>query len=542
MKLWGLLLLALAPACSSSKAPAPREEPPTATEPAPRPEVGVLFERVYDGSGRAMPVFGPDGGITVGGRQWDRNGHYVGRNAWAIGGQAYPLAIIGEPLHPLVLVAGWGGMADMPERPAGSTGDGMWLLAAAPGADKPAHATWTAHAFLDDGVTLSPNGAAVAVIEGAEIVVRAVPTGTVITRAAFGKNDGAPRACWIDDARIAWLTADGDARRLHALGIRDHATQAFKLATRVSFAACDPAGAVAGVTLEHGAVGVLDLVTGEVLATVVPDADDVEVAVGERGAKLAVGAAEALVVYERDGAQLKPVFTAPRHDDLAPKLAFSPDGQRLAASGSTLLVLGPKTEARVRPPAPELRFELPEGFTAVPADAMSELAWRYAQLPAPTGAASLPAMLVHAQTEQDDAPYFTHVVALALDREELAPLPAPDAPDAELATFGKRAMAQLFGHWNTAELDERDRDATYTLRVGRTDSKPWFEARELWRDGCEPYDGYTRVVIDRDVVFVIRALTVPHGPIQGWLATFFDLPFGARVQTALRRGPSMGPC
>ena len=71
---------------------------------------------------------------------------------------------------------------------------------------------------------------------------------------------------------------------------------------------------------------------------------------------------------------------------------------------------------------------------------------------------------------------------------------------------------------------------------------PWVETREVWRDGCEPYDGYTRLVIDPEGVFVIRALTVPAGPIDGWLAKFFDLPFGARTRTARRAGPETGPC
>ncbi|MEQ1737384.1 MAG: hypothetical protein ABL886_13390 [Rhodoglobus sp.] len=47
---------------------------------------------------------------------------------------------------------------------------------------------------------------------------------------------------------------------------------------------------------------------------------------------------------------------------------------------------------------------------------------------------------------------------------------------------------------------------------------------------------------DRDAVFVIRALVPPGGSIKGWLETFFDLPFGNRVQTARRRGPNSGPC
>lgn len=55
-------------------------------------------------------------------------------------------------------------------------------------------------------------------------------------------------------------------------------------------------------------------------------------------------------------------------------------------------------------------------------------------------------------------------------------------------------------------------------------------------------DGYTRVVVDREAVFVTRALTAPGGSIDGWLARFFDLPFGVRTKTVRSRGPKMGPC
>src|SRR5204862_2524340 len=124
--------------------------------------------------------------------------------------------------------------------------------------------------------------------------------------------------------------------------------------------------------------------------------------------------------------------------------------------------------------------------------------------------------------------------------DELPGTPALDATDLEITRFAQAAMPYLFDAWSHAELGT-GRDATFTLRVGRTAGQPWFETRELWRDGCEPYDGYTRVVVDRDVVFVVRALTVPGGSIRGWLARFFDLPFG-RTRTARRAGPRSGPC
>ena len=105
-------------------------------------------------------------------------------------------------------------------------------------------------------------------------------------------------------------------------------------------------------------------------------------------------------------------------------------------------------------------------------------------------------------------------------------------------------MPRLFEHWNGYDPSEKttEREPAYSLKVGRTDGKPWFETRELQRDGCEPYDGYTKVVVDGHELFVVRALTYPGGPIQGWLDKFFDVPFGVKVQIARRQGPTMGPC
>ena len=103
------------------------------------------------------------------------------------------------------------------------------------------------------------------------------------------------------------------------------------------------------------------------------------------------------------------------------------------------------------------------------------------------------------------------------------------------------AMPELFDSWADAKV-ETGRDAEFTLRTGRRDGKAWFEAREIWRDGCEPYDGYTQLVIERDLIFVTRVLVPPGSATNPWLQIFFDLPFRDRSKVARHRGPEMGPC
>lgn len=152
--------------------------------------------------------------------------------------------------------------------------------------------------------------------------------------------------------------------------------------------------------------------------------------------------------------------------------------------------------------------------------------------------ASQVALLVNAVAQGE---LYADVTAIAISRDELVNRPGPDATDAQITEFAMATMLQLFEQWEHAKIGTK-RDDVFTLRVGRTKGMPWFETREVWRDGCEPYDGYTRVVVGRDAVFVIRALTPPNATTEGWLATFFDLPFGMRVQTARRPGPRSGPC
>jgi hypothetical protein len=527
MKLWGLSAVALAACSSRAAAPPPPAEPPEqAAQPARPPRVAVLFERMVGGWERATPLFGPDGGITVGARQWSRDGAYLGRHAWAVAGQRHVIAMIGDAAHPMVLAADW------------NDGDGgSKLVVAAPHATAPAHATTVAHEFLRDNLTLAPNRAALAVPEGEELVVRAATSGAVLARAALGETEDAPRACWLDDTRVAWIADDGGAPVLRTLAIRTHAVDSTRLAAVATIAACDPGGGAAVVKLEAGGFGVLDLSRGAIVAQVAADAES-EVAIGDHGARLAVASASTFTLYDRDGATLTSSYARPWHDRRPPVMAFSPDGQRLALVGPTLVVLGPEAEVRPRTPAPSFAFTLPRGFTEPQLGSEELEAWSYAQLPAPSGFVVSPAMFVRAVST--DA--ITDVIGVALEHDELAGVPGLAASDAELEAFGHRAMAQLFDNWAQAASEEGERDDTYTLKVGHTKGLPWVETRELWRDGCEPYDGYTRIVIDTDGVYVVRALTVPGGPIDDWLTRFFAIPFGVRTQTALRHGPRMGPC
>jgi hypothetical protein len=133
------------------------------------------------------------------------------------------------------------------------------------------------------------------------------------------------------------------------------------------------------------------------------------------------------------------------------------------------------------------------------------------------------------------------VIGLAIDRADLPRIPADNATETEMKAFAKRTMERWFEAWQFFDPADTDPDG-YTITVGRTNGMRWFEAREIHRDGCEPYDGYTRVVLDTHLVYVVRAITVPGGAIDGWLAPFLDLPFSAHVKTARRKGPRSGPC
>ncbi len=125
----------------------------------------------------------------------------------------------------------------------------------------------------------------------------------------------------------------------------------------------------------------------------------------------------------------------------------------------------------------------------------------------------------------------------SLDLAELPPVPAASATDDEMRAFAKQTMVQWSESWKFSDGDD-----SYVIALGTKNGMRFFDAREVHRGGCEPYDAYTRVVLDARVAYVVRAITVPGGPIEGWLAPFFDLPFSAHVKTALRNGPRPGPC
>ena len=568
-----LLLIAVAACSSRREQPAPGPAPEAVTR-APAP-IAVLFERTLPGGEDRAPLFGPGGSIAVGPRQWTRDGRYVGRHVWGTRGQVRPIGVIGSVDRPLIVSIGWGGLDDEITAPAKpNEPDHAWLLVAEPTAAKPVHVAPTAHDFLDGGFTLSPHGAALVASEGADMVVRALPSGAIITRAPHGaaKTDDAPVACWVDDARVAWTGNDGTAPVLRTLTITTGAVAI----TRIAAAAplhCDPAGGAAAMEAPEGTITLLDLVTGATLATArlaptniaattatsptstaeakpatgrdVPSDDDEptdevtppSIAVGQHGARIAVAFHDVLTVYDRDGGKLAPLYTHALVAGAPVRMAFSPEGERLAVATTALTVLGPPTE--VHPGfAPHIAFELPRGFTSMPTHSKAQDAWRWAQLGGPSGMAPQSALLVNAV---DQEKLWADVTAIAIARDEFTNPPAPDATDQQIAAFAKATMPQLFEQWENATIGP-ERDDEFTLRVGRTKGMPWFETREVWRDGCEPYDGYTRVVVDRDAVFVIRALVPPAGSIKGWLEKFFDLPFGMRVQTARRHGPETGPC
>jgi hypothetical protein len=520
-----MLWLVAVAACSTRSEPVPES---VKRVPAP---IAPLFERVLPGGDRSPPLFGPGGTIQVGARRWTRDGRYLGRHAWAIEGQVRPLAVVGTIEHPLLVAIGWD--MELAEGPRTRS----WLLVASPGEAKPLARTPIAHEFRDGGFSVSPNGRAIAVAEGDEIVARALPSTAVLGRSPLAPHDDPPVACWIDDARIAWTEVDATGARLRTLTLATGVVTTARLAIATQLI-CDPGGGFAAMVLPDR-VALIDLATSATLATVpiAPSDDDPPVvAVGQRGERLAIASRRGLTIYHRDGAELEALYAHGLPS--APRMQFSPDGAHLAVATTGLTVFGPPAEAHPAV-APSLAFELPAGFEARPVmDAGNRTAWDWAQLATPPGMTAGSVLLVEAVEENK---LFADVTAIAIPHDELAGTPGPDATDQQLGVFARTAMPQLFDQWSHAEI-ESGRDAEFTLRVGRTKGIPWFETRELWRDGCEPYDGYTRVVIDRDAVFVIRALVPPAGSIKGWLEKFFDLPFGNRVQVARRRGPSSGPC
>lgn len=538
------LALAVVAACSSKAEHVDPEPPPEPVVRVPDP-MAPLFERVLPGEETAAPLLGPGDSLAVASRRWTRDGRYLGRHAWASYGQVRPIAIIGSPTAPAIVAIAWGGMENLADGPPRQEREQSWLLVAAPDAKKPSVMVPVDSELSDATFTVSPSRDAIAGPEGGEIVVRALPSLAVIAKAPFEKRDDAPVACWVDGARVAWTESAPADARLRTLTVATRAVVTSPLAAAAPLV-CDPGGSAAAMLLPDR-VAVIDLATAATLASLpvapavgtpaevdLPDRR-ATLAVGQHGARLAIATGGTLAIYHREGQTLESLYRHPLAAE--PRMQFSLDGARLAVAAQSLVVFGAPADAH-RTIAPRLSFELPPGFAPRPPVAVGEhTAWEWSQLAAPASLTPGTALLVDAVDETR----FADVTAIALPPDELPGAPAPDATDEQIAAFARSAMPQLFEQWTHAEIGTTD-DDTFTLRVGRTKGLPWFETREQWRDGCEPYDGYTRVVIDRDAVFVVRALVPPGGAIKGWLEKFLDLPFGNRVQTARRRGHSSGPC
>ena len=472
----------------------------------------VRYERILPTSARDHePLFGTDS-LTIGTSRWHRDGRRAERNAWDEAGQLEPIAMLGSD----VIALAWSGF-EIEDRALDGDNE-TWLVSGPPTTRKPRTVAATGLEFTDGTaglIEVSPAHTAMVATEHEALVIRSLPEGKQLAHIP-----GAHHACWVDDHRIAWLADD----KLTELDLVTSARE--ELAFAGTFVACDRAGGRAVIAIDHE-LAILDLATRTRLGAITTAYDHVAVA----GRELAVLANGSVAVYRAEPNWMRTETVLATHAVLT-HVAFSEDGAQLAVVGETLIVLQPGATATAQPALPVA--EMPDGFATV--DPTAELpGWSYAQLATPSGLAPLPALIVHAHRD------FDEVVTLAIDRETLSTTLAPDADDVAIENFAKRVMPELFDSWDHAKI-AADRDAEFTLRVGRRDGKPWFETRELWRDGCEPYDGYTQVVIDRNVIFVTRALVVPGETTNPWLQTFYDVPFGQPTKLARRRGPDSGPC
>ena len=493
----------------------PPTEPGEPGEPGEPAALEVSFERILPRSAQdQQPLFGPDGSITVGSTRWRGDGRRIERNEWDRSGQLDPIAVVGTASHPEVVALTWSGF-ELPDR---TNGDRAWMVSGAPSATTPRTIAATDLQFNDAEaeIELSPARTAMVANELDALVVRSVPEGKELARIARSHH-----ACWIDDHRIAWL-GNGMLFELD-VAHKTHRETPFA----GSVVACDPAGGRAAVTTTPGRIVVIDLTTLTQLGAIAV-ADHAHVALA--GRVLAVIEDRTLVVYRAQRWWMRTELVRTMHDARPPKrLAFSTDGAQLAVVGETLIVLQALASRHAPPELPVA--ELPRGFSPMTAPAD----WSYAQLATPSGWAPLPAQIVHAHRDFDEA------MTLAIDPATVSATLAHDADDAAIRTYASKIMPELFDSWQNAQL-ETGNDAEFTLRVGRRDGVPWFETRELWRDGCDPYDGYTQVVVDRDLLFVTRVLVIPGATTNPWLQTFFDVPFAHRTKLARRRGPDSGPC
>jgi len=569
-------IVTIAGACSDRSAPV--------APVIPVPVLEVARERLLPLEDRDhRPLFGPDGAVTVGSSRFAPDGRRGSRSHWSQNGQIHPVGVIGTAARPQVLSLAW---SAYPHPSGGEVADhGAWLIAGDPDGHEPTSFAPTGIEFAnesdyEDGPTieLSPDRSAIVAIEhasvdeilleGAEahpdvldaLVVRTVPAGKQLARVKLPAG-AAPRACWIDTHRLAWRESPKAFSQL------DLTTQAITHthAPAGELVAC-AAGGGSAVLATPTALAIVDLTTGHTRATIAvapidaprgtsnddanPDDEANEraprdhFALGAGGCDVAMIRGRTLTVLRCEALRgvtwYRTTLVRTLGADVRPpsRLSFSPDARRLALVGDTLVLLETSVPHHA-PPALPTMTELPAGFAAVTKRSGMYDAWGYAQLGTPTRLAPLPAQLVHARRIDDD-PADVVTVAMELDAVSAAP-PAPDASDAAIKAYALAIMPELFDQWGNAEVGS-DRDAEFTLKVGHRDGKPFFETREAWRDGCEPYDGYTQVVIDRDLLFVTRALVVPAASTNPWLQLFFDVPFQRRTQLARRRGPETGPC
>lgn len=378
---------------------------------------------------------------------------------------------------------------------------------------------------------LSPRGAAFVGVEGGFFVVRAVRRlQTVLARVALAAEDD-HHACWVDDFHIAWRDHAGTFATLDIVrGTIEHMR-----APAGSIAACDPRGGYAALATERR-IQIIDLATGAPRGAVTTATPTELVALGGNGCELATYSRRIISVYRcTNDRWYLPTFVRALSTMARPprKLQFSPDGETLALVGESLVVMRAGA-VEVPPPALPTLAELPSGFVTRRVVVPEYDDWEYAQLAMPSGLSQLPVVLINARRKDDLA--VVRAVAMPHAAVSVA-APTSDADDSTIRAYARGVMPELFDSWRL----EQDSDEL-EIRVGRREGKPWFEAREFWRDGCDWYDGYTQVVVDRDLLFVTRALVLPHASTNRWLQTFFDLPFQQRTRLARRRGPESGPC
>lgn len=531
----------------------------------PEPQLEIARERLLPlGDRDHRPLFGPDGSITVGTTRFAKDGHRGPRSHGAIAGQLHPVAVIGTAAHPETVSIAW---TDYPHPSGGEVqSNGGWLIVGDPDAGKPTYIP-TGIDFANESsdeagtaIELSPDRTAVVAIEHASdaqpesrdaLVVRNLPSGKVLAHVVAPASQ---RACWIDAHRIAWRDAPTG---FAVLDVTSNAVT-HVVAPDGDVVACAAGGGSAALATPTG-LAVIDLATGRTRGTIAfPDlaretsrAADAAAqpprdrfALGRDGCDVAILRGHTFTVLRCEPLGTTTWYRTTLVRALSPtarpptRLEFSPDARRLALVGDTIVMF--ETGAvRHAPPALPAMAELPPAFVRVESSLGPYDAWSYAQLGAPTGLASLPALITHAQRDTDD-PANVMTIAMEPDALSVAPLPS-DASDAAIQAYALAVMPELVEQWRNAEVGT-DRDAEFTLKVGHRDGKPFFETREAWRDGCEPYDGYTQVVIDRDLLFVTRALVVPAASTNPWLQAFFDVPFQRRTQLARRRGPETGPC